>query len=134
MSPSATLVGWIRTGSPAARARRDRLGPDRLDAVDPDARPPLLERGRHPRDQPAAADADDGHVDVGQVLEDLEADRAVAGDDERVVERVAVDEALLLADPVERGERLVHGVALEDDPRPVAARLPRPWTGPPRPA
>jgi hypothetical protein len=41
-----------------------------------------------PAEQPAAAERRDDRVDVGQILEDLEARRGVAGDEAVVVERV----------------------------------------------
>ena len=46
-----------------------------------------LDRGRDAGDEPAAADADDDRVDVGHLVEDLEAERALARDDVGVVER-----------------------------------------------
>jgi hypothetical protein len=47
-----------------------------------------LADGRAARDQPAAADRHDQRVDRGHVLEHLQRDRALAGDDVRIVERV----------------------------------------------
>ena len=91
-----------------------------LDAVDADARAPLLQRRGDAGDQPAAADADHDDVEVRQVLEQLEADRAVAGDDRRVVERVDEAEALRVADPLHLGEGLADVRAVEDDPGAVA--------------
>ena len=73
-----------------------------------------------PEIRPAAADADDHDIEVGQVLEQLEADRPVPGDDRRIVERVDELEALGVADPLQLGERLADVGAVEDDPRPVA--------------
>ena len=67
-------VGWIVTGSPASNATGHRGRVRRLDAVDADAGPLLLDRRRDAGDQAAAADADDHDVDVGQVVEDLEPD------------------------------------------------------------
>ena len=98
-----------------------RRGVDRLHAVDPDRRPLLLERGGRPRDQPPAADPDDDDVDLRQVLEDLEPDAAMAGDDGGVLERVDERQATLVADPLERPERLTDVGALEDDLGAVAA-------------
>ena len=42
----------------------------------------------HPRDEPSPADGNDDHVDVGAILHELEAERAVACDHVGVVERV----------------------------------------------
>ena len=92
----------------------------RLDAVDADRGAPLLDRRGHARDETAAADPDDDDVEVGQVLDELEADRAVAGDDGRIVERVDELEALGVADPLELGQRLADVRAVQDDPRAVA--------------
>ena len=47
---------------------------------------PRADRGREPGDQAAAADRDDDHVHLRQVLEDLEAERALARDHQRVGE------------------------------------------------
>src|SRR5206468_4045611 len=51
---------------------------DRLDAVDASAGSLLPDRSRDARDQPSAADADDDHIDLREVLEDLEPRRAMA--------------------------------------------------------
>src|SRR5437762_1492185 len=61
---------------------------DGLDAIDPDRGSTLLQGGRDPGDQTASADPDDHDVDLGQILEDLEADAAVAGDHRRILEWV----------------------------------------------
>ncbi len=64
------------------RHRREPIG---LDADDLDVGPPRVRHDRHPRDQPAATDGHDEHVDLRRVLEQLERDRARAGDDRGVV-------------------------------------------------
>ena len=56
-----------------------RLGLDADDAA--------VDGGGDARDEPAAADGDDDRRDVGEVLEDLEPERALAGLEHRVVER-----------------------------------------------
>src|SRR5205823_3798055 len=61
----------------------DRRG---LDADHAYLGPPGLDGQRHPRDEAAAADGQQHGVDVGELIEQLEADRALAGDDARVVE------------------------------------------------
>ena len=86
-----------------------------------DARAPV-ERRDDARDQAAAAGADDDCLDVRHVLEQLERERPVAGDDERIGVRVDEDAPLLLDD-------LEHAVVggggigrREVDGRAVAAR------------
>src|SRR2546423_3867520 len=49
--------------------------------------PRRLDRDRDARAQPAAADRHDDLREVRDVLEQLEAERALAGDDVRIVER-----------------------------------------------
>ena len=94
-------------------------------ALDAPARPrrpvrwPFLERRGNAGNQAAAADSDDDHVDIGQVLEDLEPDRAVAGDHLRVVERVDEREAALVADPLHLGKRFADVRAVQDDLRAI---------------
>ena len=98
----------------------DRVRSARFDAVHADPGPLLLERRGDARDQAAAADADDDDVEVGLVLEQLEANRTMAGDDGRVIERVDEAQALRVADPLHLGEGLADVGAMEDDPRAVA--------------
>jgi hypothetical protein len=97
----------IRTGCPAA--------------IDADRRVACLDRDGHPGGQPAAADRDRDRAHVRALLEDLQPDRALAGDHVRVVEGVDVDAAVLF--PV--CDRGAHGVldagAVQHDVGPVAA-------------
>ena len=76
-----------RTISPRAqrfpRVRRE-LG---LDADDAGVRPERPDRRRDAARQPAAADRDEDGGEIGQVLDDLETDGALAGDDPVVVVR-----------------------------------------------
>ena len=99
-APDRDPVGDGRAGGTDARARRerraacrDRRGLDADDAhvrdVAPSARAPM------PADQTAAADRDQHRIEVGHLLEQLEADRALAGDDTRVVEGMDEDELAL---------------------------------------
>ena len=95
------------------RARR-HLHADHLDL-----RPRRLDRDRDPAAQPAAADRHDHLGEVGHVLEQLEPERALAGHDVGVVERVherepALARALLRRDQalVDRGAADVHDRAL----------------------
>ena len=66
-------------GSPAASGAVSGAPVSGSTAYTSRRRPQRLDRARDPDAQPAAAERDDHGVDVGQVLEDLEADRAVAG-------------------------------------------------------
>ena len=72
-------------GRQRRRERRDGLD---LHADDLDVRPRGLDRDRDAAGQPAAADRHDDLREVGHVLEQLEPERALAGDDVGVVERV----------------------------------------------
>src|SRR5690606_33096324 len=94
-----------------------------LDADDADRRPERLDGGRDAGDEAAAPDRHDHDVGVGRVLEDLEADRALARDDVRIVERMDEREAALAPQCLALLERLEDG-AVEDDVGAVrAARL-----------
>ena len=88
ISPSAMLcVDWKRDRL-ARGARGGELGRARgFDTNDPDARPELLDRGRHAGAQAAATHRHEHRAHVGQVFDDLEADGALPGDDARVIER-----------------------------------------------
>ena len=71
-----------------------------------------LDRDRHPADQPAAADGHDHARQVGHLLEQLEPERALAGDHVGILERM--DErhrARLGGELARRLERLVDGRA-----------------------
>ena len=85
----------------------------------------LLDRGADARDQPSPADADHDHVDLRQVLDDLQADGALARDDTRIVERVQEEQAALVAQLLHPRERVPDVLAVEDDLGAVAARRPR---------
>src|SRR5690606_16601822 len=85
-----------------------------LDTDDADRGPERLDGGRDAGDEAAAPDRHDDDVGVGRVLEDLEADRALARDDVRVVERVDEREAVLAAQRLALLERLEDG-AVEGD-------------------
>ena len=80
------------TGLPAASERLILAAPAGSTPIHACVGPQRLDGSRNARQQPAAAD---GHVDlvhVGAVLDDLEADRSLAGDDPGVVERRYHDE------------------------------------------
>ena len=70
---------------------RDRaaVGLARLHADDPDARPQRAQHGRDPGSQAAAADRQqERRRRRGSCVDELEPDRPLAGDHERVLERV----------------------------------------------
>ena len=95
-----------------------RLARLRLDGDDPDAAGGP-ERRNDTADQPTAADGDDHRVGIRRVLLDLEADRARAGDHDRVVERVDERAAGLLDQHGEPLEGLGRPGGLEIDRRAV---------------
>ena len=66
----------------------DRLLARRADADQPRARPHRLQRERDARGEPTAADGNEHGARLGDLLGELEADRALAGDHELVLERV----------------------------------------------
>ena len=119
-SPSAMLVGVTGTGSPAANRaveRRAQFGLDR------DHAHAVADRRLDAADQPAAADRDDHRVGVGGVLLDLETDGALAGEDERVVERMHERAAGLFDQRVQPLERLARARS----PRGRPPRRSRAW-------
>ncbi len=90
--------GWRpRRGCPAAQRRRVGRGVLRLHADDPDGAAlrggTRLDGGGDAGDQAAAADAQHDGVEVGQLVHELEAERALAGDHVAVVEGVDEDGA-----------------------------------------
>ena len=90
--------------------------------LDPDHASASGSRHRDSRDEPAAADRHDDRLDVGAVLEDLEPDRSLAGDRERIVEWMHERPAGLLEQHVETLERLARIGRVEVDCRAVPAR------------
>ena len=66
-----------------------RVGAERFDADDAHRRPERLDVAADPGNQPAAADRDEDRRDVAEPMpQDFIADGALAGDDQRVVERM----------------------------------------------
>ena len=109
------------TGLPCSqRGREGRAGGD-LHADDLDLRPRRLDRDRDARGQPAAADRHDQLREVGHVLEQLEAERALAGHDVRVVERMHERQPALARALVRGGEALVQRRAADVHDRALAA-------------
>ena len=58
---------------------------------------------------------DDHHVDVGDVVEELQPERAMAGHDRGVIERVHERETALVPNALQCPERVADVIALEDD-------------------
>ena len=98
------------TGPHRAADRVRTLG---FDTHDPYRRSRAPERERDAGDQAATPDGDDDELHVREVIQDLETDRALPGDDEWI--GVGMDEclALLPLDPMGKGERVVVHVAFE---------------------
>lgn len=71
-------------------------GSRRLDSIDLDTRPQRLQRKSHTCDETAAADRHDHGLDIGHVLENLQADCALAGYNQRIVKRMHERVAVLL--------------------------------------
>src|SRR5581483_12277206 len=94
----------------------------RLDGDDLRGGPQALHGGRDPGDESAAADRNDDDVDVGHVLDQLEADGALPGDHEWIVERVDERPAGLLDQLVETVERLGRPGRAEVDLGAVSSR------------
>ena len=111
------------------RVRRGVLGLHADDAHGAAARRPrALDRARDAGDQAAAADA--GRTIVsrsGHLLEQLEAERALAGDDVAVVERVDEHRAGALGELRGEAQRRLDGRALEHHLGAVAAGRQRAW-------
>jgi hypothetical protein len=72
--------------------------------------------------QAAAADGNDDRADLRALLDDLEAERALAGDDVRVLERVDQDAPGTLRVLLRAGQRLLDVGAAQQDLRAVATR------------
>ena len=131
--PSAMVaIDASGTGRPAASEAGNAAAPRGLRADDPHVGPQRLDRGRDPGDQPAAAGAHDDRAHVGALLEELQADRALAGDDVRVVERVdqhapvssaKASAATSASSTVDAGEPHL-GAVRRGSPRPWAAARP----------
>ncbi len=77
---------------------------------------------RNARDEAAAADRHDDGLDVGEILQDLEPDRSLPRDRQRIVERVHERPSGLLEQDVQPLERLARIGRLEIDRGTVATR------------
>src|SRR5439155_26531527 len=82
-----------------------------LDADHADLRPRRLDRDRDPGGQPAAADGDHDPAQIRDVLEQLEPERPLAGDDVGIVERVDEAHAGLGRAPARRGDAIGDALA-----------------------
>ena len=76
-----------------------------------------LDRHRDTADQPAAADRDYQQRQVGQRLDDLEADRALAGDHPLIVEGMNIGQAAILLEFACVCAGIVEGRAVQHRPR-----------------
>ena len=126
--PSAIVSAVSRRHRRAGRQRRRerRAGRD-LDADHLDLGPRGLHGDRDAGREPAAADRDDDPGEVRHVLEQLQAERALAGDDVRVVERVHERQpALAPRAPARRRGTPPATRRRRGRSRPGRAR-PRPW-------
>ena len=112
-SPPAIVSGITATGSPASSAERSAVDPSGSTATT--RTPRAATAAAIPAMSPPPPTGNDDRVDAGRVLEDLEPDRALAGDHERVVERVDERRARLGEVLVEPDERLgrVRGLGVD---------------------
>ena len=99
--------------------RRVGGGADRLHADQPYVGASVLDRERDACQQTAAACTDDDRADVGALLDDLQADRRLSGDDVGMVERMDEDRPRLGGELLGRDQCLVDGRADESDVRAV---------------
>ncbi len=98
------------------------IGSFGLDADDPNVGVRVSNGGGDPRHQPAAADADEHGVQLLDGLEQLEPDRALPGDDGRIIVRMHEGQATL---GLQLAGALVGGIvvaSLQDDLRAQLAR------------
>src|SRR5437867_1161479 len=86
----------------------------RLDTDHPHRRLERLDGEGDAADESAAAHRDQNGIEPGHLLQQLEADGALAGDDARVVERMDEDEIALGLDLLGAGKGLVVVFAVED--------------------
>ena len=120
-------------GAGGERGRERRARGD-LHADDRDLGARELDHAGDAGDQAAAADRHDHLREVGDLLEQLEAERRLADDHVRIVERVHEDGAGLGGALARRRDAVVDAVAAERDIAAVALRPRRPSRPPPRPA
>ena len=119
--PSAT-VGPPKLGREVAQQTIDRGVEHGLDADDLDAGLEVPGRDGTAGDQAAATDRHHQHVKLGRGLEQLEPDRALAGDDGGIVVGVDEGEPLLLLEPAGVSGGVLEPLAVQDHPGTVLAR------------
>ena len=103
-------------GAPGGQRRAQAGGLLVLDADDPHLRHEGLDEDGDARGEPPAAHGDEEAVELGVLLDDLQADGALAGDDARVVEGGDEGAALGLGDALGLGLGGVEIVPEEQDP------------------
>ena len=91
-----------------------------FDTNDARGRAQRFDGGGNAGDETAAADRYNDDVDIGQILDDLETNRALTGHDKRILVRMHECEAALFAQLLHLLERLEH-VAVQDDFSAVAS-------------
>ena len=93
-----------------------------LDADDIDCRIDRLGRDGAAGNQPAAADRDHQHIETGHLFEDFQRDRALPGDDARVVIGVDLDEAVIRNEFFDTRLGFADRFPVQDDGGAVRAR------------
>ncbi len=114
------------TGLPASRAARMEAAPFGFHTNDLRRGEKGLQRHGDPRGQPPSADGHQDHLHLRPILGDLPPHRALAGDDERMIEGWNHDQAFVLGDGLGPDFPMEGGGAFEDDFGPQALWLPRP--------
>ena len=93
-----------------------------LDADDVDCRVDRLGRDGAAGDQPAAADRDHQHIETGNLFQDFQRNRALPGDDARVVIRMNLDEAAIGNEFFDTRLGIADRFPVQDDGRAMRAR------------
>ncbi len=107
-------------GRLSAFQRVEHRGIERaLDADDLDGGPDAACRNRVAGDQPAAADRHHQHVEVRRILQHLERDGPLPGDDMRIVIRVHPDERTLGGERLGTHLRVGDGFAMQHNSRAI---------------
>ena len=112
--PSA-IVGRLGAARQAGALAIGRRAGRRLDADDLDVGLDRLGRGRHARDQAAAADRHHQHVQIRRRRQHLERERALARDDQRIVVGMDEGQVALGRDLAREHRRVLDRIALEHD-------------------
>jgi len=104
-----------RHNAPGGEGAADAVHRGGLDADDADIRAPGLYRHRDPGKQPTAAGRYQHFGNVGDLVEQFEAESALPGDDRVVVERGHEDAALATGDGLCLGAGIIERGAVDDD-------------------